>query len=146
MFFGRKNDEGILALKALGIPTGQGWWVRYPRRAIEEISKMAEGSNAHLDFRGSKMVFEEWITTNLGTDCFISLEADGFPHKMPKAFVKQPAIKTRKHLWSDDSLCLMEPSSYGSGTSILQFRNLAAAWCFCYEVYINTGNWPAAEH
>lgn len=147
MNFGTISEEKCSEFfTTLNLPTNTGWWSKYPKRATEELLKMVTSTNANLSQEGSKLIFEEEITNNFGTCFLISIAVEDFPYKMPKVFVKSPKIKKKLHMWKDGSLCLMEPDTYNSGISILKIRNLACAWCFCYEAYLNTGEWPAAEH
>lgn len=144
------NDEKSQCLQILnecGI-YGSGWWTRYPKRAVEEIYKMHENTNAVLKTEGSKLIWEEELFNNFNTYFKISIEAgSNFPFEMPDTYVRNSGIdiSRAKHMYSGSRLCLMHPSEYHSYISVLEIRNLAAAWCFCAEAYIETGEWPAAE-
>ena len=50
------------------------------------------------------------------------------------------------HRGPDGNLCLFEQAVYSTKMSILDIRNHACAWCWAYEIYLKTGDWPAAEH
>jgi hypothetical protein len=133
-----------------GLPVkGDYWWTRFPKRAVDEIFAMRKNTKATLIQCDEKLIWQESITNNFDSRFYISIETnESFPHKMPKVFVKEPWINPSNtiHIYSDGTLCLMHPSSYNSRISILEIRNLAAAWCFCYDVFSHTGTWPAAEH
>lgn len=140
------KNELLDMLKMYGV-YGSGWWTRYPKRAVEEIYKMYQGTNTVLIHRGNKIIWEEEIFNNYGTRFVISIEAANYPHTMPDVYVKDSEIdiSSSKHLYPPNKPCLMEPHEYNSNISILELRNLLCAWCWCAETYINTGEWPAAE-
>ena len=151
MFWHTKNSDRDIHLSLLsqaGLPTnGSNWWVKHPGRAIDELNRMLSSTNARVLHAGSKMIFKEEISNNFGTRFLIAIETQDFPFKMPKVFLEEPRLNGKaKHMWKDGSLCLLDPDDYHSSISILDIRNLAAAWCFSIEVYANTGEWPAAEH
>lgn len=145
-----ENKKCLEVLADYGLDTGgENWWVQFPKRALEEIYVMHENTNANLVRDRYRLVWDEWIETNFGSNFLISVVAsENHPHVIPDAFVRQPSINpnSKIHTNPDSSLCLMHPSEYNSNISILEIRNLASAWCFCYEVYQHTGKWPAAEH
>ncbi len=94
-------------------------------------------------------MFQLHFRNVLASKQFLSIETQkNHPHEMPKVFLKEPLIEPddKMHMYKNGSLCLMHPNSYHSRISILEIRNLAAAWCFCLEVYSNTQEWPAAEY
>lgn len=138
----------ILANKGLPTNSQACWWVKYPKRALQEIRTMERNTNAYLTYYGNKLIWEEVVKNNFNTRFYISIETEGYPHKMPRVFVKDSDIKfkRRKHTYKDGSLCLMESSEYNSRLSVLQIRNQACAWCWAVEVYTHTKSWPAAEH
>ena len=137
----------LLSIK--GLPTNKRdcWWVKYPNRALQEIDKMHSSTNAALRCSSKKLIWDEVIKNNFGTQFYISIETENYPHKMPKVFLKEAEImlKKQKHTYRDGSLCLLHPDDYNSNISILQIRNLACAWCWAAEVYVHTKKWPAAE-
>ena len=147
MFF-NPNKKYLAMLKDLGFPTNKGWWSKYPERALGEMYKMSQGTNAIARAVGSKMVWKESIVTNFGTRYDLSIETDGYPFKAPKVFVTNKRVSKghKTHVNADGSLCLQHSSDYNSSTSVLQIRNRACAWCFAYEGYLATGKWPAAQH
>ena len=136
-------------LKAYGLPTVSGyWWTSYPERAVKEIYMMQENTNAILNRHKDRLLWDEVIVTNFGGEFRFSINTyPGFPYKMPKVFVLEPCVGTgaSRHVYEDESLCLFKPEFYYSSMSILEIRNLACAWCFCYEAYQDTGEWPGAE-
>lgn len=151
MFFNGEEDcaRDVLMLYGLPLHDDSCWWVKYPKRAAEELYKIFENTNAAItSFSNRQIVFEEVITNNFGNQFHMSYETGSrFPFKMAKVFLQTPKVEYGKapHLYSDGSLCLMHPSQYNSNISILQTRNLASAWCLCLDVYWRTGEWPAAE-
>ena len=149
MFFSNEKTKALRLLDELGLPTDRStWWVKYPKRALEEILRMQESTNAQLNCHNEKLVWDEWLLTNFNTQYHIFIETPGFPFKAPRVLVKSPIIKPwrRIHMYDDGRLCLMHPNKYHSRTSILEMRNLAASWCFCHEVFKHTGKWPSDEH
>ena len=148
-FVDTEKNNCLQALRACNLPmTENTWWVRYPKRAVEEIYKMKEHTNASLSSRGKQIVWRERIVNNFGNTFVISIESqETHPFSAPKVFLKQPCIENSrdKHMWKDGSLCLFKPASYSSNMRILEIRNLACSWCFCYSAYKNTGTWVGAE-
>ena len=143
------ETDAIYWLSEKGLPTNSKscWWVKYPNRALQEIDKMYVGTNAALSYSGKKLIWDEVIKNNFGTQFYISIVTENYPHKMPKVFVKEAEIRFRrgKHIYGDGSLCLLHPDDYNSNISILQMRNLGCAWCWAVEVYIETKEWPTSE-
>lgn len=138
-------------LSSIGLPVTypEYWWVRYPKRAVQEISVMKENTNADFVHRGNKLIWEEKIMNNFDSYFLISIQTGAdFPFTMPKAFVIHPKIECDPtiHIYREGNLCLMHPDTYHSKMLILETRNLSAAWCFSYEAYLHTGKWPAAQH
>jgi hypothetical protein len=143
----QSKKECINILSEYGLPRRKGWWAKYPVRAIVDIQKMACNTSAFLKYKANALIWDEWISTNLGSEFLISIEVKDYPHKMPQVYIKEPKIKSDidYHMLDDGRLCLMHSDDHNSNNSILVYRNQAAAWCFAYEVYRNTGSWPAAE-
>jgi hypothetical protein len=58
-----------------------------------------------------------------------------YPYKPPQAFVIRPHVKSLKHKYSDDSLCLMYPgdNTYTDKTTAVQAVAMVATWLWCYE-------------
>lgn len=145
--FEKKKCLEILSEHGLTV-RGDHWWIRYPKRGIQEIFAMLQNTNATLVRCDEKLIWRETITNNFSSNFTISIEArENHPHEMPKVHLDQPQIEpsNKIHMYKDGSLCLMHSNEYNSRISILEIRNLAAAWCWCIEVYTNTGEWPAAE-
>ncbi len=136
------NDYGLL------VDSNNYWWRRYPERATAEINMMKNHTNAFMYQNKDKLVWEEKIANNFGSCFLVSIETQGFPFKMPKVFLIEPRIEPsdKFHMFKDGGLCLLHSSEYNSKITVLQTRNRAAAWCFCFEAYVNTGKWPAAEY
>jgi len=143
------QTDPMYLLSKKGLPTNKRgcWWVEYPNRALQEIDKMHSSTNAALRCSGKKLIWDEVIKNNFGTQFYIAIETENYPHKMPTVFLKEAEImlKKQKHTYRDGSLCLLHPDDYNSNISILQIRNLACAWCWAAEVYVHTKKWPAAE-
>ncbi len=139
------RSQYIKLLQSMGLPTDKKyWWVEYPRRAVEEIFLMNLNTNATVENEDDNLVWFETIVTDFGqTHDLIIVSEPGYPHKMPKAFV--PDTTTHIHKMDDESLCLFDTCDYSSKMTILEIRNQACAWCFAYDAYIQTGQWPAAE-
>ncbi len=150
LFENFEKQQCLNVLGDFGLPVrGDYWWTRLPKRCLEEIHSMRKNTNATLARCDEELIWNECIVNNFETKFHISIETDeSFPHKMPKVFVKDPWIKPSisAHMYEDGRLCLMHSNDYNSGISILEIRNLAAAWCFCYQVYSHTGTWPAAVY
>lgn len=149
MFFNSERDKALEILRHCGLPTqGDFWWVRYPVRAVEEIYKMRENTNAIMSRVGQILEWDEWITNNFGNVFQIKIEIDqSFPSFMPEVYLEYPKLDNDNvpHSFGDGSLCLMHEDDYSSKMSILDIRNAACAWCWCYDLYKQTGEWPAAE-
>lgn len=150
LFFNSETEKYMEFLEECGLPTDDNdyFWMKYQGRFIEEVSKMADNTNAQLSCEDGKLIWEEDISNNFGTEFTISIEVpEGYPYKMPRVLVTYSEIDLpkSKHRYKDGSLCLLHPSEYHSVMSILDFRNMASAWCWAVEVYQNTGEWPAGE-
>tara|TARA_B100000315_G_C14544659_1_gene572645 strand:- start:1209 stop:1670 length:462 start_codon:yes stop_codon:yes gene_type:complete len=149
MFFSdNEKNKCLNALEELGFSKNKNCWIwKYPKRAIMELGLMKINTNSEFSQEGNRLIWTEYITNNFGSQFLISIEAKDYPFKMPKAFVKEPYIKPShdKHMYTEDgSICYMHPNSYISKISILEIRNQICSWCFCIEVFSNTGKWPAA--
>lgn len=132
-----------------GFPvTGDYWWVSAPVRTAEELYKMTENTNAVVRSSGESLIWEEWITNNFENQYLIQIIAKpGYPFAMPKVFVPHPKIEidAKAHIHYDRSICVFHAEDYSPHMSILEIRNQACTWTWCYDVYKNTGEWPAAE-
>jgi len=145
-----EKAKALEILKLSGLPTeGIGyWWIISPVRAVEELVKMQENTNAEMRMNDKKLIWQERIVTNVGNHFHISIESSLiYPFTMPDVFVLDPVIDLDKtpHIYVDRTLCLMHENDYNSKMSILHIRNMASAWCWCYDIFKETGNWPAAE-
>ena len=149
LFTDREKEKYLQVLGECGLPTtGHYWWTRYPKRAIEEIYKIYENTNAAFSRKESKLIWEEVITNDFGTRFLILIETNStFPYTPPSVYVKESEINLENvsHKYKNGTLCLFEPEAYSTKMAILDIRNLACAWCFCVEVYLDKGEWPAAE-
>ena len=146
----REKETAIGILRDyFGLPvTGDYWWVESPVRAVEEIYKMTENTNAAMYSQGVNLIWEEWITNNFENQFLIQvIVKPGYPFAIPKVFVLQPEIKADSsiHVNYDNSLCLFHADDYSPHMSLLEIRNQAATWTWCYDVYKHSGEWPAAE-
>jgi hypothetical protein len=137
----------LLSQKGLPINRKSCWWVKYPHRAIQEIEKMHSCTNAALRCSGKKLIWDEVVKNNFGTQFYIVIETEAYPHRMPRVFFQEAEIRIKesKHMFGDGRLCLLHPDDYHSTISILEMRNLACTWCLLAEVYEYTKQWPAAE-
>ncbi len=146
--FKRKPQYLEVLESSFGLPVDDdsSWWVKNPARAYLEITRMDENSNAILIEDLGQLHWIEDITNNFGTTFQILIKAmDNHPFSAPQAYVIEPDISRAPHRYKDGSLCLFRPEEYSNKMTILSIRNLACAWCFAYEAYQNTGEWPAAE-
>jgi len=151
LFVDKEKEKCLQVLGEYGLPTaGYYWWVSYPKRAIDEIYRMHENTNAVFFREERKLIWEEVITNEFDSRFLIAIETDStFPFTQPSVYVKESDVdlKDAKHKYDNGSLCLFTPSAYSSKMTILQIRNLACAWCFCADIYLRTDKkeWPAAE-
>lgn len=151
MFFKKEKASYLNILNRTGLPITNRdfWWVRYPERAIQELLLMKENTNANFYLIENQLIWKEGIWNNFGNKFFIAIKTDSkYPFSQPKAYILEPKIQSnfKEHIYKDGELCLMHPDSYNSQISILEIRNLVAAWCFSYTAYRQTGTWPAAEY
>ena len=149
LVFSEEQVQASDILVGFGLPMPpRAWWTQFPLRAAEEIYLMQENTNAKVFASENTLLWQETITTNFDNTFQFLIRAEDFPFKMPTVLLQSPKIKkpsSRFHMYSNHTLCLMHSNDYTSKTRILDIRNAAAAWCFCFEVYQNTGNWPGAE-
>jgi len=149
MFFDSEHEKSLeLLIDGYGLPIDDlsNWWVKHPKRAIEELYLMEENTNSIFHVRGSQLIWEETIVNNLGQAYRLSIESQPeHPFSIPKVFVLSPHITAAAHRYHDGSLCLFHPDDYRSDMTLLSIRGLASAWCFCHGIYEQTGEWPAAE-
>lgn len=150
LFFSEEKKKSLEILRMCALPTNSNeyWWVRYPKRAVEEIYKMEENTNAGFFHKGGKLIWEEDIISNFKTSFLISIETNSkHPFFPPMAFVKEPKIECGEtgHMYGNGSLCLFRPEEYSTSMSILDIRCMACSWCFCFEAYVNSGKWAGAE-
>lgn len=139
-----QTADALAILKYNGFPTSHGWWSRKPLRAVDELMRMVEHTNATAYARGDTIVWEELVQNNYGTSYDLEIIAgSNYPWTPPKVYA--PGTTTTRHNWSDGSLCLFKPEVYSSNWTILDVRNQACSWFFAYETYKNTGSWPTAE-
>ncbi len=150
VFFEDPKDEYLETLEACGLPVDSNnyWFVRHKKRAVEELFKMQENTNSTVFCRETKLIWEVDIINEFGSYFLISIETNAnYPFTAPKVYLKDPELEDgfAKHVYKDKSLCLFHPDEYSSSMSILDIRNIAASWLHCYEIYLETKVWRAAE-
>jgi len=149
LFTDKEKEKCLDILQDCGLPrTGNYWWVRYPKRAITEIYSMDQNTGAMHYFRDRRLVWEEVIVNNYGTQFLLSIETNSnYPFDPPIVYVKDSEIdiSDASHQYGGGALCLFRPDMYSSSWSIIKVRNIACSWCFCAESENNTGKWPGAE-
>lgn len=137
-------------LEECGLPDDENaFWVKYPDRFLQEVRKMVDNTNAVATYEDGKLVWIEDVINNFDTPFTIGITVSpSFPFSKPDVFVLAPDISPSndKHMHGNGSLCLLHPDEFHSGMSILDFRNMACSWLMCFEVYKESGKWPAAEH
>ena len=70
-----------------------------------------------------------------------------FPYKPPKAYSINPKIKKSRHVYEDGHLCLFTPDEriWEPKTTASTMVSWVAKWLHCYEVWLDTGEWPGNE-
>lgn len=148
LFSNSERQKCFEILELYGLPTDSGWWSKYPKRAVEEITKLGDNTNSIFNAESNKLIFSELVSTNFGNYYSISIETGyDHPYVQPEVYIKIPYIEpsTKIHMYDDGRLCLMKPEVYHTQMFILDIRNKAASWCFCHDIYKETGKWDGAE-
>lgn len=71
---------------------------------------------------------------------------ENYPSGMPAVHVRQPALASSPHRYTDDTICYLHPSMWNPGRHDLTFAIARVAkWLSKYEVYRAKGHWPGAE-
>lgn len=143
----RNKYMQILGESNIPLDNRNYWWVRNPKRCVKELSQMLDNTDSIHYFDNGKLIWEVEFENNFGTYFLISIETDSnYPFTAPKVFVKKPDIGTcSKHVYGDKSLCLFHPDAYSPSMSILEIRNFASSWAFCWDAYEHSSQWPGAE-
>lgn len=70
-----------------------------------------------------------------------------FPYKPPKAYPVNPKIKQSRHIYEDGHLCLFTADDriWEIKTTASTLVSWVAKWLHCYEVWLDTGQWPGKE-
>ena len=95
------------------------------------------------------LLWEGVIKTWTGNGYEVRLRyPDSFPYKPPKAFVVNPKIEQSRHIYKDGHLCLFhkDDKSWEPKTTAATVMSWVSLWLHCYEVWLETGNWPRREH
>ena len=148
--YNNQTNEAVKMLDeyySLPVDNKEDWWVRFPKRALDEIIRMEENTNAELFVHYNQLIWEETIENNFGEVFKFSIETQpNHPFTPPKVFLLHADSNVQAHRWGDRSLCLFKPEAYNSNMSVLQIRNLACSWAFCATAYENNGGeWVGAE-
>ena len=143
------NEPHEQLIRLAGLSGVFGFWNTAPERFVEECNKMMNGTNAIPYSEHNNLIWVEDITNNFGTDFTIKIIVPpDFPFRGPRVFVLEPELSPTecKHMYPSGALCLLHPDDYNTNMSILEFRNLAAAWVTLIEEYAKTGEWGGAEY
>jgi len=95
------------------------------------------------------MYWKGLVTTWTGSGYEVQLVyPDAFPYKPPKAYVVNPKIQESRHIYPDGHLCLFhkDDKSWEPKTTAATVMSWVSLWLHCYEVWLETGEWPRREH
>ncbi len=137
------------------------WYDSNPGRLLQEQQAMATRFPAFSLFN---------LTQGLGWVGYLAPQGDSgqsyrvaiiypedYPYGPPKVFVIEPKVRSTKHQYGDDSLCLMYPGdrTWQTNTTTVQIASMAATWLFCYAYHeqhcptkcsdVPCRYWPGAE-
>jgi hypothetical protein len=144
-----REKKCIEILSNIGLPIDDYacWWIHNPERAVKEIAKMGEMSNAAMFVRGDKLIWEEAVTGDTGEIFIITIAAGSdYPFSLPqvKVFSSKSnilgTIVKDKLIYEDEPPFHIFPFSCNSNTSILTHRNVLIAWCGICQSYIKTAS------
>jgi len=70
-----------------------------------------------------------------------------FPYRPPAAYVTRPRIKESRHIYPDGHLCLFhkDDKAWQVNTTAATVMSWVSLWLHCYEVWLESGNWPRPE-
>lgn len=70
-----------------------------------------------------------------------------FPYSPPRVYPIEPKIKKSRHIYEDGHLCLLNPDEriWNANVTAATVISWVAKWFHCYEVWLDTGEWPGKE-
>ncbi len=71
-----------------------------------------------------------------------------FPFRPPKSYVVNPKIEQSRHIYPDGHLCMFhkDDKAWEPNTTGATMMSWISLWLHCYEVWLETGEWPRKEH
>ena len=121
---------------------------RLPRQEQQAMQRFYPSFNMDTTAEGD-LYWQGVVTTWTGNGYEIRLRyPDAFPYKPPKAYVMTPKIQESRHIYSDGHLCLFhkDDKSWEPKTTAATVMSWVSLWLHCYEVWLETGDWPRREH
>ena len=127
-------------------------WYRVKSRLLQQEQQAMR--RFYPDFRmdtapEGDLYWQGTVTTWAGNGYEVLLRyPDAFPFKPPKAYVLKPKIQQSRHIYPDGHLCLFhkEDKSWEPKTTAATVMSWVSLWLHCFEVWLETGDWPRREH
>ena len=126
------------------------WYEIKPRllsRERQAVTSMYPGLELGKTTRGS-LFWSGTLTTRTGRAYDVRIQyPPNFPYIPPRAYVVNPKIKESRHIYKDGHLCLFHKDDkvWQNQTTAATVVSWTALWLHCYEVWLETGEWPRPE-
>ena len=130
---------------------GKQWYlVKPPLLAREEHAMRRFYPNLKLQTapNGDKF-WQGSVSTWTGNEYEIRMRyPDNFPYAPLRAYVVNPKIEQSRHIYPDGHLCLfhIDDKTWETNTTGATAMSWVSLWLHCYEVWLDTGEWPRKEH
>ena len=116
-------------------------------RERQAVTSMYPGMTIGRTSKGS-IFWTGTLTTSTGNSYDVRIQyPPNFPYIPPRAYVVNPKIKESRHIYKDGHLCLFHKDDkvWQNQTTAATMVSWTALWLHCYEVWVETGEWPRRE-
>jgi hypothetical protein len=126
------------------------WYQVKPRllgRERRAVTSMYPGMEMGKTSKGS-IFWAGTLTTASGNAYDVRIQyPSNFPYIPPRAYVVRPKIKESRHIYKDGHLCMFHKDDkvWQNETTAATVVSWTALWLHCYEVWVDTGEWPRRE-
>ena len=147
-----KDGKPVATIKENIWYAGPKQWYRVKSRLLQQEQQAMHRfyPNLSLDtISNGDLYWQGVLTTWTGNDYEVQVRyPDAFPYKPPKAYVVSPKIQESRHIYPDGHLCLFhkDDKSWEPKTTAATVMSWVSLWLHCYEVWLETGDWPRREH
>ena len=147
-----KDGKPVATIKENIWYAGPKQWYRVKSRLLQQEEQAMHRFYPSFSMDTTSIGDLHWqgvLTTWAGNEYEVQVRyPDAFPFRPPKAYVVSPKIQESRHIYPDGHLCLFhkDDKSWEPKTTAATVMSWVSLWLHCYEVWLETGDWPRREH